>query len=62
MICGLLSYLNGKSVLMYLQTYSKEAVNYVQDQLTKAQKTKALPSQVFEVSLQHYIYFCLQVI
>jgi len=37
-----------KELLSQSHTYSKEAVDYVQDQLTKAQKTKQLPPKVFE--------------
>ena len=36
-----------------LQTYSKEAVDCVQDELTKAQKTRKLATDIFEVSIQN---------
>ncbi len=36
---------------MSLQTYSKEAVDYVQEKLTSSQKSKELPPKVFEVRL-----------
>ena len=33
-----------------LQSYSKDAVDHVQEELTKAQKTRTLVADVFEVS------------
>ena len=36
-----------------LQTYSKEAVDCVQDELTKAQKTRKLATDIFEVSIKN---------
>lgn len=43
-------------IVWILQTYSKEAVDHVQEALTRAQKTRELPAKVFDVSTVLFLF------